>query len=81
MNKYKVGVSRNYYTEFEVIAEDELEAEDKADELFDNLILYGSELYNDYNGKLELIEEDIEDDNYEQYENEKLEEEFLKNME
>lgn len=59
MNKYKVGVSRNYYHEFEIIAENEQEAEDKADELFDMLQLYGSELYNDYNGNIELIEENV----------------------
>lgn len=59
MNKYKVGVSRNYYTEVEVIAENEEQAEQKADELFDMLQLYGSELYNDYNGNVELIEENV----------------------
>jgi len=59
MNKYKVGVSRNYYHEFEIIAENEQEAEDKADELFDNLYLYGVELYDDHNGNIELIEENV----------------------
>lgn len=59
MNKYIVGVSRNYYHEFEIIAENEEQAEDKADELFDMLQLYGSELYNDYNGKIELVEENV----------------------
>lgn len=59
MNKYIVGVSRNYYHEFEIIAENEEQAENKADELFDMLQLYGSELYNDYNGKVELIEENV----------------------
>ena len=59
MNKYKVGVSRNCYHEFEIIAENEQEAEDKADELFDMLQLYGVELYDDHNGNIELIEENV----------------------
>lgn len=62
MNKYLVGVSRNYYHEFEVIAENEDDAENKADDLFDMLHIYGSELYDDHNGKIELIEENVETD-------------------
>lgn len=67
MNKYLVGVSRNHYHEFEVIAENQEEAEEKADELFDMLQLYGNELYNDYNGKIELIEENVETDEEDYY--------------
>ena len=59
MNKYIVGVSRNHYHVFEIIAENEEQAENKADELFDMLQLYGSELYNDYNGNIELVEENV----------------------
>lgn len=63
MNKYKVGVSRNCYKEYEIIAESEEEAEEQADELFDMLTLYGSELYDDYNGSIELLEENVEAEN------------------
>lgn len=62
MNKYKVGISRNFYYEFEVIAINKEEAEDKANENFDMLTLYGSELYDDFNGKVELIEENVKAD-------------------
>ncbi len=62
MNKYKVIISRNYCTEVEVIAHDEEEAETLANEEVDKYTLYGSELYDDYNGSVELLEENIEGD-------------------
>lgn len=65
MNKYKVLVSRNYATEIEVIAENEEDAERKADDIFDALELRGHELYDDYNGSIELLEEDVEEDDEE----------------
>ena len=60
MNKYNVKISRNYFTEIEVIASDEEEAETLANEEVDKYMLYGSELYDDYNGSVELLEENIE---------------------
>lgn len=62
MNKYSVKISRNYFTEIEVIASDEEEAETLANEEVDKYMLYGSELYDDYNGSVELLEENIEGD-------------------
>ena len=60
MNKYNVKISRNYFTEIEVIASDEEEAESLANDEVDKYMLYGSELYDDYNGSVELLEENID---------------------
>ena len=63
MNKYLVKISRNYCTEIEVIAESEEQAEEKANNMVDHYELYGTELYDDYNGSVELIEEAVEIEN------------------
>ena len=60
MNKYNVKISRNYCTELEVIASNEEEAERLANEEVDCYSLYGTELYDDYNGSVELLEENVE---------------------
>lgn len=62
MNKYKVLVSRKYEREIEVIAENEVEAGIKANDIFDDLELRGMELYVDYTDSVELIEENISED-------------------
>lgn len=61
MKKYKVTLSRCYATDFEVDAEDEEEALDKANEEFDGLSLSGTELYDDYQtNEVEELEENDE---------------------
>ena len=55
MNKYLVKISRNYYYEEVVEAENEEEAEQIVNDKVDEFLLYGSELYDDYNGSVEEI--------------------------
>ena len=57
MNKYKVTIQRFYDYEFEVEAEDEFEAEDKAEELFDELEIKGQEMWSTYNNRIEEVNE------------------------
>lgn len=56
MNKYKVTIQRFYDYEFEVEAEDELDAEEKAEELFDELEIKGQEMWSNYNNRIEEVE-------------------------
>ena len=59
MNRYLVKISRNYCYEEEVIAKDEDEAEQMVNDKVDKFQLYGSELFDDYNGEVKLIEENV----------------------
>ena len=60
MNKYNVKISRNYFYEEIVEAENEEEAEQIVNDKVDMLMIYGTELYDDYNGSIELLEENVE---------------------
>ena len=57
MKKYNVTIQRFYDYEFEVEADDELEAEEKAEELFDELEIKGQEMWSNYNNRIEEVEE------------------------
>lgn len=46
MKRYKVTIQRIYDTYFEVEAEDEFEAEQLANVMFDDLEIRGNEMYN-----------------------------------
>lgn len=60
MNKYNVKISRNYFYEEIVEAENEEEAEQIVNDKVDMFMIYGTELYDDYNGSIELLEENVE---------------------
>ncbi len=45
--KYNVVIKRSYDTVFEIEAENEIEADEKAQELFDELYIRGNEMYVD----------------------------------
>ncbi len=45
MKKYKVTIQRLYDIGFEIEGENEFDAEEKANEKFDELLIYGSEMY------------------------------------
>ena len=57
MNKYLVKLSRNYYYETEIIADNEEEAEQIGNNEFDELEIRGHELYDDFNSSVSLMEE------------------------
>lgn len=45
MNKYNITIQRMYDESFEIEAESEEEAFEKANDLFNNICLYGYEMY------------------------------------
>lgn len=66
MNKYNVCLARTICIDYEVIASDEEEAISKAEEMCDDTdtLIYGYETYTDEgNTKVELLEENIEQEN------------------
>lgn len=62
MNRYTVFVSRNCTYEFDIIAANKDEAENKANEMFDEMQFRGSEMYDDYNGGIKLEEENVKEE-------------------
>lgn len=56
MNKYNITIQRMYDESFEIEAENEEEALEKANDLFDDMHLYGYEMYN-YNEEITEGEE------------------------
>ena len=68
MNKYKVIITRRYTQSYEVYANNESDALEKADDKFSNIELRGEDLEYIGEDKVELIEQDEDNENPNAYE-------------